>query len=86
MCTGTGTSLVRLGKAHVQLASLQSTFANDFRTQWLAACHRFGEDIRDFEHQKKKLESRRSVYFPPHDRYVTYDERCYKVELLSRDG
>jgi hypothetical protein len=54
-----GTSLVKLGEAHSKVAMLQGAYALTFQDTFLASIKNFGEDFKDYEHQRKKLESRR---------------------------
>ena len=56
-----GTSLVKLGEAYSKVAMLQEAFALTFQDTFLASIKNFGADIKDYEQQRKKLESRRSV-------------------------
>ncbi|KAI6011431.1 hypothetical protein EDC04DRAFT_2905496 [Pisolithus marmoratus] len=57
-----GSSLVRLGRAQCKIAMLQEAFALTLNDTFLSSCERFLQDIKDYEHQRKKLESRRSSY------------------------
>ncbi|KAJ7585082.1 hypothetical protein C8J56DRAFT_1166265 [Mycena floridula] len=54
-----GTSLVKFGRAHCQIATLQETFAINFHDTFFMSLEKFQDDIREYEHQRKKLESRR---------------------------
>ena len=54
-----GTSLVKFGEAHSKVATLQEAYALTLQDTFLASIKKFGEDIKDYEHQRKKLESRR---------------------------
>lgn len=57
-----GSSLVKLGRAQCKMAMLQEAFALTLNDTFLSSCERFLQDIKDYEHQRKKLESRRSSY------------------------
>ncbi|KAI5991256.1 hypothetical protein EDD15DRAFT_2369190 [Pisolithus albus] len=57
-----GSSLVKLGRAQCKIAMLQEAFALTLKDTFLLSCERFLQDIKDYEHQRKKLESRRSSY------------------------
>ncbi|THU93410.1 BAR-domain-containing protein [Dendrothele bispora CBS 962.96] len=65
-----GMSLVKFGRAHCQVATLQEAYAVTFRDTYLASIEKFQEDIREYEAVKKKLESRR----------LTYDAAISKLE------
>lgn len=54
-------SLVGLGKAHCKLATLQETFAVAFEDTFLASIVRTAEEIKEYQKERKKLESRRWV-------------------------
>lgn len=54
-----GTSLTKLGRAHCKVATLQEAYALTFQDTFLASMQKCGEDIKDYELQRKKLESRR---------------------------
>ena len=58
---GLGTSLVSLGKAHCQAATLQEAFALHFEETYLASLKRTEDEIREYQNQRKKLDSRRFV-------------------------
>ncbi|KIJ64304.1 hypothetical protein HYDPIDRAFT_112290 [Hydnomerulius pinastri MD-312] len=57
-----GTSLVKLGRAHCKIATLQEAYALTFQDTFVTSCEKFAQDIKDYEHQRKKLESRRLSY------------------------
>lgn len=57
-----GTSLVTLGRAHCKIATLQEAYALTLRDTFLTSCEQLLQDIKDYEHQRKKLDSRRSSY------------------------
>lgn len=54
-----GTCLVSLGRAHCQIATLQEAYGLTFRDTFTTSCETFAQDIKDYEHQRKKLDSRR---------------------------
>ncbi|KII90187.1 hypothetical protein PLICRDRAFT_53282 [Plicaturopsis crispa FD-325 SS-3] len=70
-----GTSLVKMGRAHCKAATLQEAYALTFQDTYLTSLQRAGEDIKDLEHQKKKLESRR----------LSYDAAITKLEKLKNN-
>ena len=55
----TGTSLVSLGRAHCQVATLQEAFSVLFHETYLASIQRAEDDIKEYQAQRKKLDSRR---------------------------
>ncbi|KAG1773382.1 hypothetical protein EV702DRAFT_1130755 [Suillus placidus] len=57
-----GTSLVKLGRAHCKVATLQEAYALTLQDTFITSCQNFVQDIKDYEHQRKKLESRRLSY------------------------
>ncbi|TCD66638.1 hypothetical protein EIP91_001105 [Steccherinum ochraceum] len=57
-----GMSLVGLGKAHCKLATLQETFAMTFEDTFLASVVRTAEEIKEYQKERKKLDSRRLTY------------------------
>ncbi|EGO02912.1 hypothetical protein SERLA73DRAFT_165839 [Serpula lacrymans var. lacrymans S7.3] len=68
-----GTSLVKMGRAHCKVATLQEAYALTFNDTFISSCQKFGDDIKDYEHQRKKLESRR----------LSYDAAITKAEKLK---
>lgn len=56
-----GTSLVTLGRAHCKIATLQEAYALTLRDTFLTSCEQLLQDIKDYEHQRKKLDSRRYI-------------------------
>ena len=74
-----GTSLVKLGEAYSKVAMLQEAFALTFQDTFLASIKNFGADIKDYEQQRKKLESRRSVTLLRD--LAFHDRRTLKVNL-----
>ncbi|KAF8555166.1 BAR-domain-containing protein [Imleria badia] len=57
-----GACLVALGRAHCKVATLQEAYGLTFRDTFISSCERFARDIKDYEHQRKKLDSRRLSY------------------------
>ncbi|KAF8127618.1 hypothetical protein EV363DRAFT_1298060 [Boletus edulis] len=57
-----GTCLVALGRAHCKIATLQEAYGLMFQDTFVVSCERFAQDIKDYEHQRKKLDSRRLSY------------------------
>ncbi|KAJ3540374.1 hypothetical protein NM688_g6235 [Phlebia brevispora] len=70
-----GTSLVNLGRAHCQVAALQEAFALQFDDTFLASIRRAEDEIKEYQAQRKKLESRR----------LSYDAAITKAEKI-RNG
>ena len=56
-----GGSLVKLGRAHCKIATLQEAFALTLRDTFMASLQKFSEEIKEYENLRKKLESRRLV-------------------------
>jgi len=56
-----GTSLVSMGRAHCKIATLQETFAMTFEDTFLASIHRSEDEIKEYQIQRKKLDSRRYI-------------------------
>lgn len=56
-----GTSLVRLGRAHCKVATLQEAFALTFQDTFVASLGKINNDFKDYDLQRKKLDSKRSV-------------------------
>ncbi|KAG7087381.1 hypothetical protein E1B28_013354 [Marasmius oreades] len=70
-----GTSLVKLGRAHCKVATLQEGFALTFRDTYMATIEKFGDEIKEYEHLRKKLDSRR----------LSYDAAVSKVEKMKHN-
>ncbi|KAI0776612.1 hypothetical protein BD413DRAFT_225051 [Trametes elegans] len=68
-----GQSLVSLGRAHCTIASLQESFAATFEESYLSAIRQSEDEIKEYQVQRKKLESRR----------LSYDAAVVKVEKLK---
>ncbi|KAL0571451.1 hypothetical protein V5O48_010520 [Marasmius crinis-equi] len=54
-----GTSLVKLGRAHCKVATLQEGYALTFRDTYMASIEKFGDEIKEYDSMRKKLDSRR---------------------------
>ena len=54
-------SLVTFGRAHCNIASLQESFAMTFEETYLTAVRQSEDEIKEYQAQRKKLESRRCV-------------------------
>lgn len=59
-----GASLVKLGRAHCKVATLQETYARNLEETFLTSLSKFAEDVKEYEALRKKLESRRCVSIP----------------------
>jgi hypothetical protein len=62
-----GSSLVKLGRAHCKIATLQEAYTVTFKDTFITALQQFEDSIKEYELLKKKLESRRygvSFSFP----------------------
>ncbi|KAG5637443.1 hypothetical protein H0H81_004552 [Sphagnurus paluster] len=57
-----GTSLVKLGRAHCKVATLQEAYALTLNDTFLASLGKFIEEIKEYDTQRKKLDSRRLSY------------------------
>lgn len=57
--TLTGSSLVKYGRAHCKIATLQEAYAVTLKDTFITSLQRFEESIKEYELLKKKLESRR---------------------------
>ncbi|KAJ3922203.1 hypothetical protein F5877DRAFT_75460 [Lentinula edodes] len=68
-----GACLTKLGRAHCKIATLQETYAITFHDTFMASIEKFGDEIKEFDQMKKKLESRR----------LSYDAAISKVEKLK---
>lgn len=54
---------MKLGKAHCQIATLQEAYTLTLGDTFLASCERLLQGIKDYEHQRKKLEGRRYAHW-----------------------
>ncbi|KAF7975976.1 hypothetical protein HWV62_8122 [Athelia sp. TMB] len=61
------------GQAHSKVATLQEAYALTFQDTFLSSLKGFSEEIKDYEHQRKKLESRR----------LSYDAAISKLEKVK---
>ncbi|KAF9235929.1 BAR-domain-containing protein [Melanogaster broomeanus] len=68
-----GTSLVKLGRAQCKIATLQEAYALTFQDTFITSCEKLGQDIKDYEYQRKKLDSRR----------LSYDAAISKLEKIK---
>ncbi|KAF8514414.1 hypothetical protein BU17DRAFT_68354 [Hysterangium stoloniferum] len=57
-----GQCLIRFGRAHCKIATLQESFSQTFRDTYLASLARSLEELDDYSTQRKKLDSRRLAY------------------------
>ncbi|KAK2464103.1 hypothetical protein APHAL10511_003851 [Amanita phalloides] len=57
-----GSSLLKLGRAHCKIATLQEAFALTLRDTFMSYLLRFGEEIKEYDGIRKKLESKRHTY------------------------
>jgi hypothetical protein len=72
-----GASLVQLGRAHCKVATLQDAFALTMKDTFMASLERFMDEIREYEAQRKKLDSRR--YFPVHLLEIRFLKKCNRL-------
>ena len=56
-----GQSLVSFGRAHCNVASLQESYALTLEETYLTAVRQSEDEIKEYQAQRKKLESRRCV-------------------------
>ncbi|KAL7278453.1 hypothetical protein ACG7TL_007451 [Trametes sanguinea] len=68
-----GQSLVNFGRAHCTIASLQESFAMAFEDTYLASIRQSEDEIKEYQVQRKKLESRR----------LSYDAAIAKLEKIK---
>lgn len=78
--SGTGTShfsqsLIKLGRAHCRIATLQEAYTLTLRDTFITSLDKFMDDVREYEVQRKKLESRR----------LTLDSAITKAEKAKKD-
>ncbi|KAI0045187.1 BAR-domain-containing protein [Auriscalpium vulgare] len=67
-----GKSLVRLGRAHCKVATLQEAFALTFQDTFIKSLERFGDQVKEYEAERKKLETRR----------LNYDAALHKIDKV----
>ena len=74
-----GRALVKLGRAHCKVATLQEAYALTLKDTFLASMDQFKGDIKEYEILRKKLDSKR---------YLSHHLFCYnffaKPSLTSR--
>ncbi|KAF9265080.1 BAR-domain-containing protein [Marasmius fiardii PR-910] len=68
-----GSSLVKLGRAHCRVAALQEGYALTFRDTYMTSVEKFGDEIKEYDHLRKKLDSRR----------LSYDAALSKLEKVK---
>ncbi|KAI0920213.1 hypothetical protein AcV5_010014 [Taiwanofungus camphoratus] len=68
-----GISLVNMGRAHCKIATLQETFAMRFEDTYLSSITQMEDEIKEYQAQRKKLESRR----------LSYDAAISKLEKVK---
>ena len=66
--------MVRFGRAHCKIATLQEAMALTFHDTFVEALHKCTDEILDYHMQRKKLESRR----------LSYDAAMSKLEGLRK--
>lgn len=71
----TGQSLIKLGRAHCRIATLQEAYTLTLRDTFITSLDKFMDDVREYEVQRKKLESRR----------LTLDSAITKAEKAKKD-
>ncbi|KAF9560341.1 BAR-domain-containing protein [Agrocybe pediades] len=54
-----GRALIKMGRAHCKVATLQEAYALTFKDTFLMSLERFKNEIKEYESLKKKLETRR---------------------------
>ncbi|KAF8809813.1 BAR-domain-containing protein [Phlegmacium glaucopus] len=67
-----GRALVKLGRAHCKVATLQEAYALTLKDTFLTSMDQFKEDIKECENLRKKFDSRR----------LTYDAAVIKYEKV----
>ncbi|EPQ55660.1 BAR-domain-containing protein [Gloeophyllum trabeum ATCC 11539] len=68
-----GSALVKFGRAHCKVATLQEALALTFQDTFLTAMQRYEDEIKDYQALRKKLESRR----------LSYDAAINRMEKLK---
>ncbi|KAF8654729.1 hypothetical protein AX16_003385 [Volvariella volvacea WC 439] len=69
----TGNSLIKMGRAHSKIATIQEAYALTFQDTYMIPLQKFGERIKEYDQQRKKLDSRR----------LSYDAAVAKFEKLK---
>uniref|UniRef100_A0A8H7XKR2 BAR-domain-containing protein n=1 Tax=Psilocybe cubensis TaxID=181762 RepID=A0A8H7XKR2_PSICU len=57
-----GSALVKLGRAHSKIATLQEAYALTFKDTFMGTLEKFKDQIKEYEAVKKKLENRKVIY------------------------
>lgn len=57
-----GRALVKLGRAHCKVATLQEAYALTLKDTFLTSMEQFKEDVKEYEALRKKFDSRRLTY------------------------
>lgn len=70
-----------LGRAHCKVAALQEAFGSDLQATYLKSILKMGEDIKEYQAQRKKLESRR--YVIPSFQIVVYGGTLTDLRLCG---
>ena len=60
-----GQSLVGFGRAHCNIATFQESFAATFQETYLTSVRQSEDEIKEYQMQRKKLESRRYAFILP---------------------
>ncbi|KAA1466813.1 BAR-domain-containing protein [Dentipellis sp. KUC8613] len=68
-----GQCLITLGRAHCKIATLQEAFALTLKDSFLSTLSKFEDEIKDYEVERKKLETRR----------LNYDAALHKMDRLK---
>ena len=61
-----GSSLVKLGQAHCKIALAQEALALTLQSSYLESLEASSEEIKEYEIERKALETRRYVHVPTH--------------------
>ena len=75
-----GQSLVSLGRAHCNIATLQESFALTFEETYLTAVRQSEDEIKEYQMQRKKLECRRWVPSP----FCCVCVRVHVIDQMTR--
>ena len=54
-----GRALVKLGRAHCKVATLQEAYALTLKDTFMASMDQFKDDIKEYEALRKKLDSKK---------------------------
>jgi len=74
-----GQGLLKVGRAHCKIATLQETFALTFQDTYLASLQGALDEFNDYSSQRKKLDSRRLAY----DAAVTKASKAKKEKEIK---